>query len=301
MKKLFLSIAAVLAISYSYGQNSAGLPSGNIGIGTTNPKALLDISTNSIYGDEKGAWKVRSATADQYMYASYLDAYSAGSIQVLQPGISTQNLLLNAQGGNVGIGITAPKATLDISTKSIYGDEKGALKISSQTANQFLYVSYLDAYNAGSIQVIRPVVGPQNLLLNAQGGSVAIGTTDPKGYMLAVNGSTVATSMTVQLNTAWPDYVFKKDYELPSLKELKTYVDQYHHLPEMPTESQVAKDGLNLGEINSKLVKKVEELTLYLIEQHKQIEILEKKDELNQSQEERIKTLEKQVEALLKR
>ncbi len=97
-------------------------------------------------------------------------------------------------------------------------------------------------------------------------GNVGIGTTDPKGYKLAVNGSAIATSMTVKLNAAWPDYVFKKDYQLPSLLEVKTYIDQNHHLPEIPSEQQIAKDGLNLGEINKLLMKKVEELTLYLIE-----------------------------------
>lgn len=85
--------------------------------------------------------------------------------------------------------------------------------------------------------------------------------------MLAVNGSAVATSMTVKLNSAWPDYVFKQNYVLPSLKEVKTYIDRTGHLPDMPSEAQVTKEGINLGEMNKLLTKKVEELTLYLIQQ----------------------------------
>jgi hypothetical protein len=121
-------------------------------------------------------------------------------------------------------------------------------------------------------------------------GNLSIGTTDSKGYKFAVNGSAIATSMTVKLNANWPDYVFKKDYQLPSLTEVKTYIDQNHHLPEMPSEQEVIKDGLNLGEMNKLLTKKVEELTLYLIELK-----TEKKE-----QEERIDRLEDSMKELLK-
>ncbi|MFI5163410.1 MAG: hypothetical protein ACHQHN_19175 [Sphingobacteriales bacterium] len=100
-------------------------------------------------------------------------------------------------------------------------------------------------------------------------GNVSIGTTNPQDYKLAVNGSAIATSMTVKLYANWPDYVFKKDYQLPKLTDIKTYIDANHRLPDMPSEQQIAKDGLNLGEMNKLLVKKVEELTLYLIDQQK--------------------------------
>jgi len=119
--------------------------------------------------------------------------------------------------------------------------------------------------------------------------SVAIGTTDPKTYMLAVNGSAIATSMTVKLNANWPDYVFKSDYRLPALSEVKAYIDQNHHLPDMPSEQEVADKGLNLGEINKQLTKKVEELTLYLIE----------KDRKVKEQEARISKLEEQMQLLI--
>ena len=134
--------------------------------------------------------------------------------------------------------------------------------------------------------------------------SVAIGTTDPKTYMLAVNGSAIATSMTVKLNANWPDYVFKSDYRLPALSEVKAYIDQNHHLPDMPSEQEVADKGLNLGEINKQLTKKVEELTLYIIKQDEKNkekdEVLNAQKKINQLQEERISKLEKQLEMLIK-
>jgi len=103
-------------------------------------------------------------------------------------------------------------------------------------------------------------------------GNVAIGTIDPQGYMLAVNGSIIGTAMTVKSFSNWPDYVFKPAYKLAPLSEVARYISINHHLPEMPKASDVEKDGLNLGQINQTLVKKVEELTLYLIEKDKQIE-----------------------------
>lgn len=110
-------------------------------------------------------------------------------------------------------------------------------------------------------------MGDGNLFVK---GSIALGTTNAHGYKLAINGNAIAESITVKVNGSWPDYVFKDDYQLPSLGKLKNYIIHHHHLPEMPTEDEVMKNGLNLGENNKILTKKVEELTLYLIEQNKQ-------------------------------
>lgn len=116
-------------------------------------------------------------------------------------------------------------------------------------------------------------------------GSVGIGTTNSQGYKFAVNGKAIATAMTVKLYTAWPDYVFDTNYNLPSLHTIKTFIDQNHHLPGIPTETEVYDSGLNLGEMDKTLVKKVEELTLYLIEKDNEIK----------SDENRFKTDEKQI------
>ena len=126
--------------------------------------------------------------------------------------------------------------------------------------------------------------------LQRDAGNVGIGTSDTKGYKLAVNGSFIATSVTVKLNSAWPDYVFKPSYQLPSLSEVKTYIDQNQHLPEIPSEQEMAKNGLDVSEMNKLLMKKVEELTLYLIEHQQQIK----------DQQQQINALKKQMRALKK-
>ncbi|WP_439697192.1 hypothetical protein ACFGVS_01630 [Mucilaginibacter sp. AW1-7] len=98
-------------------------------------------------------------------------------------------------------------------------------------------------------------------------GFVGIGTATPK-ETLSVNGNIRSKQVKVEIAN-WPDYVFKQQYQLPSLGDVKTYIDENHHLPEIPSEQEVAKNGINLGEMNKLLLKKVEELTLYLIEKDK--------------------------------
>jgi hypothetical protein len=170
--------------------------------------------------------------------------------------------------GNVGIGTTAPfkklhvsGGTLALTTGDFLSSGTGSALLMGQdgaSGNVYsLIQAAIDGPNAGGI-----------LALNPNGGNVSIGTIDPKGYKLAVNGSAIATSMTVKLNSAWPDYVFKKEYKLPTLTEVKDYIEKNKHLPDMPSEKQVTDNGLNLGEMNRILTKKVEELTLYFIEQY---------------------------------
>jgi len=111
----------------------------------------------------------------------------------------------------------------------------------------------------------------KNLMMVKADGSVGIGATDTKGYLLAVGGSMIAEKIKVKMKTAWPDYVFAPGYELPRLEYIEKYIADHQHLPDMPSAKEVAAEGLDVAEMNKKLVQKVEELTLYLIEQQKQM------------------------------
>lgn len=102
-------------------------------------------------------------------------------------------------------------------------------------------------------------------------GNVAIGTDDPKGYKLAVNGGVVANEITVKVYP-WSDYVFADDYKLPSLSETELFIKQHKHLPDVPSAAEVEANGVKVGEMEAILLKKIEELTLLMIEQNKQLQ-----------------------------
>ncbi|TYR36347.1 hypothetical protein FXV77_10590 [Sphingobacterium phlebotomi] len=108
------------------------------------------------------------------------------------------------------------------------------------------------------------------------GGNVGIGTNSPKAK-LAVEGNILAKEIKVTNNIAVPDYVFEPDYKLTNLSDIETYVKEHKHLPEIPSAKDIDQNGLDLGEMNLLLLKKVEELTLHLIEKEKKMDALEKR------------------------
>ncbi len=106
-------------------------------------------------------------------------------------------------------------------------------------------------------------------------GTVGINTTVvPTNYQLAVNGKIIATELRVQNRLAWPDYVFEKDYSLPKLADIQSFIAKNKHLPNVPSAAEVANDGIIVGEMQATLLRKIEELTLYILEQQKQIDEL---------------------------
>ncbi len=107
------------------------------------------------------------------------------------------------------------------------------------------------------------------------GNSARIAT----GYQLSVDGRIMAEEVTVQNSTAWPDYVFANDYKLLPLDELEASINKNKHLPNIPAASVIEKEGIKLGQMNTKLMEKVEELTLYIIELNKKNDALAKKVE----------------------
>jgi hypothetical protein len=145
---------------------------------------------------------------------------------------------------------------------------------------------------------ITPAVLP--VMITDQNGNIGLNTANPNGYKLAVNGTMIATAVTVKPYNIWPDYVFNNDYKLPPLTEVKKFIRENHHLSEIPSANKIETDGQNLGEMNRLLTQKVEELTLYLIEkdtelrdQQVQIKELSKTVDSTKSYGDRIHRLEK--------
>lgn len=149
-------------------------------------------------------------------------------------------------------------------------------------SNSLIYTES-DAYNpAGVIHTFKVSVDPY---VNSQGisnngsvyyagnepsyfkGSLGIGTLDTKGYKFAVAGDMIVESIRVKLQNTWPDYVFSEEYKLPSLSDTHKFILKNGHLPDIPSAAVVKAEGFDLADMNIKLLKKIEELTLHLIEQ----------------------------------
>jgi hypothetical protein len=191
--------------------------------------------------------------------------------------------------GNVGIGVAIPQAKLDLAGSANISDGldvQGAVNMSGGRLSQFGdipnnnsaafsnssatgYGFYSQGGGAGRYAFHFLNQAGATVLYGDGAGNVGIGTTTPRSFKLAVNGKIWTQEVNVAMDNPGPDYVFEKDYNLVPLSELETYITQNKHLPEVPSAREMAADGLNLKEMNLLLLKKVEELTLHLIEINK--------------------------------
>ena len=288
MKNL-LPVTLLFITSYVFAQPNSFPSTGNVGIGTTSPTQSLHIqrpqSHPYIYLDkesssyESGIAFLKAGVPNFYFFSDNADndalkIEAAGLVgeHDLAPRISlpfiNKNILLALSGGNVGIGTSAPSEALEVA---------GKIRVS----NTQIWDNEINRYNNDNLYI--GYRNTLNTILQANGGNVGIGTTDPKGYKLAVAGKVRATEVKVEA-LPWPDYVFESKYKLSSLPDLDKFIKLNKHLPEIPSAAQVEKEGINLGEMNAKLLKKIEELTLHLIEQDKKFEkkFEEQQKEINQ-------------------
>ena len=117
-----------------------------------------------------------------------------------------------------------------------------------------------------------------SFLMDVNDGAIMIGTAQKAaGYKVNVAGKIVAEEVRVQLRAAWPDYVFEKQYELRTIAEFEKYIHLNKHLPGIQPATEIKKDGFELGDMNKKLLEKIEELSLYIIQLNKRMEKLENK------------------------
>ena len=121
---------------------------------------------------------------------------------------------------------------------------------------------------------------PDGVFDLAVGRGIAVGVNSvterlPTDYRLVVGGKVLAEEVRIKLIKDWADYVFHPDYRLTTLPDLATYIQKHQHLPDMPSAAEVAATGISLGDMQAKLLRKIEELTLYAIEQHQTIAALQ--------------------------
>jgi hypothetical protein len=188
----------------------------------------------------------------------------------------------------IGIGTNDVQARLSIRTNASYqgliignvDTQSAQTHLGFTTANQskigLSSESFLQFYNNGKWNLNSGNSGGTTLPIsfNTNGvsrifvgtnGNVGIGSVNPDAT-LAVKGIVHANEVRVDLSVPGPDYVFEPDYKLPTLESIKSYIQSNKHLPEVPSAEQMKADGVQVGEMNMILLKKVEELTLYVIE-----------------------------------
>lgn len=214
--------------------------------------------------------------------------------------------------GNVGIGITSPEtklhvngvirsSLLDVSENSTTIGYLGRGLPTTSGWNQTpdaLALTYMKRdFVIGGWSKSTAAWKGAAFYINSDDGNVGIGTTVPK-EKLSVNGKIRAHEIKVE-TANWPDYVFAKDYQLPSLQETEQHIKEKGHLPGIPSAEEVKANGVDLGEMNGKLLKKIEELTLHLIELKKENDKERlKQHEKNERQEKLIKQQQNEINKL---
>jgi len=243
---------------------------GNVGIGTSSPSSTLEIvgdqsgeygGTLSILGDYNGT----QGRAGQLFIQSRTDSFKRfyiginqqadyANIEYVHDGVHAGPLALQAFGGNVGIGTTNPAGPLDV-----------------QISNNYHFGAFVSTPGAASIGAFNNgFTAWQPLSINPggqvwfTGGNVGIGTTNPQ-YLLSVKG-TIGAEEVIVTTTGWSDYIFQPGYRLQPLSEVGAFIKKNHHLPDIPSEAEVKVNGISLAEMQAKLLAKVEELTLHMIE-----------------------------------
>jgi hypothetical protein len=262
---------------------------GKVGIGTTNPGGvkLAVVTAANDYGisHNDGTIQIGTYLSTAADIGGQIGTVSNHPLGFFANNTTAQMTLL--PNGNFGIGTTTPTRPLSFPATfgkkislypggsgdlgmAVFGNE---LRLFSDYAGADITFGY-DNYAAGFTERMR-VRG---------NGDVFIGTnnlTSGAGYKLRVGGKIFSEEVRVQLQSAWPDYVFDKKYKKLSLEELEKYVTENNHLPNIPSAAEVEKNGQHLGELQRKMLEKIEELSLYIIEQNKRIEILENKIKAN--------------------
>ena len=215
--------------------------------------------------------------------------------------------------GNFGIGTTSPKSKFEVTdwtTALTIGSRKNTeAMVDNEVLGAINFYKHYNIAYAGAIKLLQAgdgnqyspahlafyttgggnpyTVVPEERMRITSAGNIGIGTTTPDSK-LAVNGTIHSKEVKVDMN-GWPDYVFKKEYNLPTLQEVEKHINEKGHLENIPSEEEILKNGLNLGQMNVKLLQKIEELTLYMIEMKKENEEMKKQNNLIKAENDLIK------------
>ncbi|QXP61145.1 hypothetical protein [Olleya sp. HaHaR_3_96] len=265
---------------------------GYIGIGTTTPTQKLEVANGSLLiksgniyitgvANDAGDLIFQKGTSDQL--GRIWTQTSGDSGLYLSSGDNAPDLTIDNT-GNVGVGTTIPTQKLEVANGSLLV-KNGDIYIKG-VANDAGDLIFQKGTSGQLGRIWTQTSGDSGLYLSSGNdvpdltidntGNVGVGTTNTQGFKLGVNGKIVATEVKVAGYSNWPDFVFYNDYKLPTLEEVENHINEKGRLKDIPSAKEVEENGVFLGEINSKLLQKIEELTLYTIQQEKKLKIYKK-------------------------
>jgi|GEM_PF-881631 len=246
IKSLDVSADASVTKDLDVGGNTS--ITGSLGIGTTASEKLTVSGNIKATGSLNG----ESATVSGALSASTLNLSSTANIDG-----------------------TLTASTVSLTDLTVSGTTKLSGVADSDTQDKFLVADangQLYYRNLSSFMSINSSVDDSNVSIQ-EGKTFSVGTTaTPSEYVMAVGGDMITTELTIKKIDNWPDYVFDKTYDLKPIEQVSDYINENKHLPEVPSVQEVEENGVKQGEMNAILLKKIEELTLYIIELKKENE-----------------------------
>ncbi|MCX2679350.1 hypothetical protein OOZ15_05290 [Galbibacter sp. EGI 63066] len=287
-----------------------GIFNNKVGIGTAAPGALLEVKSsnnNSVRFNKNDTPSItfRPNNGNSIFHI----AHNLNNRLTISQGtnVDATNLFTIVNSGNIGVGTTTPSAKLDVNgafkaTHNASGERNIIMEAPSsvnhrgngtQNATGLVYRLAQNTASGDPIFQVRSQGQAVRFFVEHDGytgathnsawfggdfnnyfkSNIGIGTKNPGNWKLAVNGKILAKEIKVQ--TGWSDFVFEDNYTLPTLEEVEQHILEKGHLKDIPSAKEVEENGVYLGEMDAKLLQKIEELMLYTIEQQKRIEKLE--------------------------
>ncbi len=263
--------------------NGIWYPIGTVGIGTVIPAAKLDVAGQIKATTPAGETGLNLSQSDSYadlrvirntlssfdndLYFNF-DAPTGGKLRFYTD--SSERMTLSGSTldvfGQIKTNTPAGETGLNLSQSDSYADLRN-IRNTLSTVDNNLYFNFL----AGSGSEMH-FYSNNALTMSVKDNQLLVGTTTgAAGFKMSVDGKIACEEVLVDLDGDWPDYVFKQDYELKSLIEVKQHIEEKGHLPGVPSAQEVADNGIVIGEMNKILIEKIEELTLYILQQEEKI------------------------------